>query len=110
MIASPLGPSSEAARRPPSGASHSTIKPVDSEAVKKAARETRGLVTIENHNVIGALGSAVAEVLAEEGGGVPFKRIGVWDEFGQVGSMDDLKKHFRMTADDIAGQVGALLS
>lgn len=87
-----------------------TIKPVDSEAIKKAARETRGLVTIENHNVIGALGSAVAEVLAEEGGGVPFARIGVWDEFGQVGSMDDLKKHFRMTADDIAGQVGALLS
>jgi transketolase len=86
-----------------------TIKPIDVEAVKKAARETRGIITIENHNVIGALGSAVAEALAEEGSGVAFARVGIRNEFGQVGSMDDLKKHFRMTADDIAEKAAELL-
>jgi transketolase len=89
-----------------------TIKPLDSEAVRKAARETRAIITIENHNVIGALGSAVAEVLAEvlaESGTVPFARIGAQDEFGQVGSLDDLKKHFHMTADDIVQKAIELL-
>lgn len=85
-----------------------TIKPLDSEAVRKAARETRAMITIENHNVIGALGSAVAEVLAENGT-VPFARIGAQDEFGQVGSLDDLKKHFHMTADDIVQKAIELL-
>ena len=85
-----------------------TIKPLDAEAVRKAARETRVILTIENHNVIGALGSAVAEVLAESGT-VPFARIGAQDEFGQVGSLDDLKKHFYMTADDIVQKAIALL-
>jgi transketolase len=86
-----------------------TIKPIDAEAVQKASRETRAILTIENHNIIGALGSAVAEVLAESGGAVPFKRIGAQDEFGQVGSMDDLMKHFHMTADDIAKKAVELL-
>lgn len=42
-----------------------TIKPIDQEAIIQAARETRGIITVENHNIIGGLGSAVAEVLAE---------------------------------------------
>jgi transketolase len=85
-----------------------SIKPLDSEAVRKAARETRAIITIENHNVIGALGSAVAEVLAESGT-VPFARIGAQDEFGQVGTLNDLKKHFHMTADDIVQKAIDLL-
>ena len=85
-----------------------TIKPLDADAVRRAARETRAILTIENHNVIGALGSAVAEVLAESGT-IPFARIGVRDAFGQVGTVDDLKKHFHMTADDIVQRAIELL-
>lgn len=85
-----------------------TIKPLDANTVRRAARETRAILTIENHNVIGALGSAVAEVLAESGI-IPFARIGVRDAFGQVGTVDDLKKHFHMTADDIVQRAIELL-
>ena len=86
-----------------------TIKPIDADTVRKAARETRAIITIENHNVIGAIGSGVAEVLAENGT-VLFARIGIRDEFGQVGSLDDLNKHYHMTADDIVQKAIDLLS
>ena len=53
-----------------------TIKPIDQEAIIQAARETRGIITVENHNIIGGLGSAVAEVLAENYP-APMRRIGI---------------------------------
>lgn len=77
-----------------------TIKPVDREAVIKSAKKTGAVVTCENHNVIGGLKSAVAEVLAEEYP-VPIKGIGVQDRFGEVAKMDYLKKKYHMTAEDI---------
>lgn len=85
-----------------------TIKPLDIEAVLKAARETRAIITIENHNVINALGSAVAEVLAENGT-VPFARIGVQDTFGQVGTIEDLQKAYGITAEAIVQKAAELL-
>lgn len=67
-----------------------TVKPLDREAVVRAAKETGAIVTCDNHNIIGALGTAVAEVTAEECP-VPVIRIGVTDHFGEVGKMDFLK-------------------
>lgn len=85
-----------------------TIKPLDEEAVRRAARETRAILTIENHNVINGLGSAVAEVLAQTGS-LPFTRVGVPDTFGQVGSVDDLKGLFGINAVAIEERALALL-
>ena len=61
-----------------------TIKPLDREAVVKAIHETGRIVTIEDHNILNGLGSAVAEVMAEEGKG-KLKRMGVQDRFGESG-------------------------
>lgn len=77
-----------------------TIKPIDREAVIQSARKTGAVVTCENHNVIGGLKSAVAEVLIEECP-VPLKAIGVQDHFGEVATMDYLKKKYHMTVEDI---------
>ena len=81
-----------------------TIKPIDQEAVRKAARETGAIVTAENHNIINGLGSAVAEILVENNP-VPMKRIGVKDLFGEVGTKEFLMEKYGMTARDIAKAV-----
>ncbi|RKL64085.1 transketolase family protein [Thermoanaerobacteraceae bacterium SP2] len=78
----------------------STIKPIDKEVILKAAG-CGAIVTAEEHNIIGGLGSAVAEVLAEEKP-TPIKRIGIADEFGQSGNPDELLKIYHLTAEDIA--------
>lgn len=78
-----------------------TIKPLDSEAVLAAARETGAIVTAENHNIVGGLGSAVAELLADCFP-APVERVGAKDVFGEVGPSDYLKQRFGITADDIA--------
>ena len=77
-----------------------TIKPIDVEAVVKAAEETGALVTAEEHSIIGGLGSAVSEVVGEMCP-VPVERIGVRDVFGQSGTPDELMKVYSLTADDI---------
>lgn len=77
-----------------------TWKPIDTELITKCVSETGAIVTVENHNIINGLGSAVAEVLAENVQ-APMERIGSRDRFGEVGSVDYLKKTFEMTADDI---------
>lgn len=81
-----------------------TIKPVDAEAIIEAAKTTGAIVTAENHSVINGLGSAVAEVLAENIC-CPMERIGAKDRFGEVGDMAYLKKAMGMGAEDIAGAV-----
>ena len=60
-----------------------TIKPFDTDIIIKAARETKGIVTVEDHNIIGGLGSAVAEAIAESGIGIKFKRIGLDNSFSK---------------------------
>ena len=81
-----------------------TVKPLDEELVLRCAGETGAIVTAENHNKIGGLGSAVAEVLAENGA-VPFRRIGIPDCFGEVGDKKFLAEKFGITANDIAEAV-----
>jgi len=66
-----------------------TLKPFDVEAVQKAVMDTRRIITIEDHSVIGGLGSAVAEVMAEFGKGCAFKRLG-WQGFSTIGLHEDL--------------------
>jgi transketolase len=85
-----------------------TIKPLDQEVVIKAATETGAIVTAENHNIINGLGSAVAEVLAENLP-VPLERIGVRDIFGEVGPVEYLAKRFELTAGDIVHKVEQVL-
>ena len=75
-----------------------TIKPIDRDIVIKAAEETGRIITIEDHNIIGGLGSAVAEILAEEGFGIPFKRIGIKDIFTTIGTQEELWKEYEMDA------------
>ena len=75
--------------------------PADEGAVLKAARETGALVTVENHSVIGGLGSAVAEILAEQYP-APLERLGVRGRFGEVGDREYLLRTFGLTANDIA--------
>ncbi|RII25287.1 MAG: transketolase [Geobacter sp.] len=77
-----------------------TIKPLDREIIAKAARETGVIVTAEEHSIVGGLGSAVAEVLAEECP-VPLKRVGVNDRFGTSGKAEELLKYFGLTAEDL---------
>jgi transketolase len=86
-----------------------TLKPVDANAILQAARETGAIVTAENHSIIGGLGSAVAETLAE-GSPAPLERVGVKDRFGEVGKQDYLMKTFGITAADIEASVKKAVS
>lgn len=74
-----------------------TLKPFDAKSVLAHAAGKRLVVTMENHSVIGGLGSAVAEVLSEAGLGVALRRVGVPDRFGQVGSVAYLKESYGLT-------------
>ena len=77
-----------------------TIKPIDRTSVVTSAKKTGAVLTVENHNVIGGLKSAVCEVLMEEHP-VPLRAVGVEDKFGQVGKIPYLKKQYNMSAEDI---------
>jgi transketolase len=87
-----------------------TIKPLDEDAVVKAAQQSGALVTAENGTVVGGLGEAVAAVLCEKCP-APLVRVGVEDEFSQSGLItpekDELKEHFALRAQDVAAAVMA---
>jgi transketolase len=85
-----------------------TLKPIDKETIITCAKETGAIVTAENHNIINGLGSAVAEVLAENIP-TPMERVGVKDLFGEVGPVDYLKERFELTANDIVKKVEKVL-
>ena len=82
----------------------SSLKPLDREAVAQAARETGRIVTVDNHNIYGGLGSAVAEVVAEEAP-ARLKRLGVRDLFGKSGTNDQMMRRFGLRAEDIERDV-----
>lgn len=81
-----------------------TIKPIDKDIIIKAAEETGRIVTVEEHSIIGGLGSAVCDVVSEFCP-VPVKKIGVNDEFGHSGPAVDLLKEFGLCADNIVENV-----
>ncbi len=78
-----------------------TIKPIDVEAISRAARETGAIVTAENHSILNGLGSAVAETLCENDLFVPLQRVGVRDLFGDVGTADYLMERFGLSVSAI---------
>ncbi len=86
-----------------------TIKPLDTEIILKAARETGAIVTAEEHSVIGGLGSAVSEVVSEEYP-VPVVKLGVYDRFGYSGPANNLLDEFGLRAVDIAEKVKKAIS
>ena len=81
-----------------------TIKPIDKKLIIKCAKETKKLVSIEDHNIIGGLGSAISEVLTEE---YPAKliRMGMKDRFGESGPAKELLRYFGLTSEDIIAVV-----
>jgi transketolase len=85
-----------------------TIKPVDKEIIIKAAKETKGIVTAEEHSIIGGLGSAVAEVTASNWP-VRVSFVGQNDVFGESGKPDELLKKYGMTEEDIVRAVEEIL-
>ena len=86
-----------------------TIKPIDKEAIEKAVIETRRIVTFEDHNVYGGLGSAVAEVVAEFGKACAFTRVGIPDKFSPHGYPEDLMHYHKIDTDGIVEKVRELL-
>lgn len=86
-----------------------TIKPIDRDIIVKAARETGKIVTVEEHSVIGGLGSAVGDVVLEEYP-VPVVKIGINDVFGHSGAAKDLLVEYGLTAENIVKTTKAFLS
>jgi transketolase len=86
-----------------------TVKPLDEEAVLQAVKDTRRIVTVEDHSVVGGLGSAVADVIARSGKGCAFRKLGYQDEFSIVGYADDLLHVYKIDADGIQDAIGQVL-
>jgi len=85
-----------------------TLKPIDVDAIVKAAEETGCIVTAENHNIYGGLGSAVAEVLVEHSP-VPMLRVGLRDCYGECGSNTELLHKYQMSPQHIANAAHSVL-
>ncbi|WP_027398787.1 transketolase family protein [Anaerovorax odorimutans] len=85
-----------------------TIKPIDKDIIIKAAKETKGIVTAEEHNIIGGLGGAVAEVVTENCP-IKMKIVGIKDKFGQSGKPLELVEEYGLTAKDLVLAVKSLV-
>lgn len=84
------------------------VKPIDVEAIVKSASKTGIVVTVENHSVIGGVGSAVCEVLSEHHP-VPVHRLGVQDTFGQSGDLENLMKFYRLNSAELAEDITKIM-
>lgn len=87
-----------------------TIKPIDVDTIVQCAKETGAIVTAENHSITGGLGSAVAEVLCDQFCGVPMKRIGVPNRFGEVAQPDELQRVMHMMPEDVCVAAKAVIA
>jgi transketolase len=85
-----------------------TIKPIDEDAIVKAMKETKGIVTAEEHSIIGGLGSAVAEVASEKAPGRVL-RVGIMDTFGESGKPAELMVKYGLTSKEIIAKVKELV-
>ncbi|MBS5982401.1 MAG: transketolase family protein [Clostridium butyricum] len=86
----------------------STIKPIDKEIIIKAAKETKGIVTAEEHSIIGGLGSMVSSIVCDK---YPckVKMIGIEDKFGESGTPDELMEKFKLTSDAISESIKEII-
>ncbi len=87
-----------------------SIKPIDRQAIRDAAQQTAAILTVEEHNIIGGLGSAVAEVLAESGLVIPFRRLGIPDIFTLAGPYPELLAYYSLDEQGIARTARELLA
>lgn len=87
-----------------------SIKPIDRELIMKCAKETGRIVCAEEHNVIGGLGSAVAEVLAHEGAGVPVEFVGIQDVFTDTGPYKELLAKFGVDANGVIAGIEKVMA
>lgn len=85
------------------------IKPIDRAVIIEAANLARPILTIEEHNIIGGLGSAVAEVLAEENIATKFKRLGIPDQYTLAGPYEDLQRYYKLDPEGIADEARKLI-
>lgn len=85
-----------------------TIKPLDKDVILEAIETTKGIITVEDHNIINGLGSAVAEVIAEEGKG-KLKRMGIQDQFGESAPYANLLAKNGVTVDNIVSEAKKLV-
>ncbi len=86
-----------------------TVKPLDAAALLAAAEETGAIITVEEHSVFGGLGGACAEVLLQSGAFVPFRIVGIPDEYTVTGSQDDIFTHYGITPAGLAATARELL-
>lgn len=86
-----------------------TIKPIDREAIMSAVVDTRRILTVEEHNVLGGLGDAVASVIAESGKGCVFKKHGMQDAFATIGYAEDLYSYYQFDANGIVDKVREMM-
>lgn len=86
-----------------------TIKPLDADTILKSVAKTRAVLTVENHNVIGGLYSAVSELLCKEMPAI-CENIGIKDKFGQVGKLQELKAAYGLTVNDIVEKAVAVVN
>jgi len=86
-----------------------TIKPLDEAAVISAVQDTRRIITLEDHNIFGGVGSAVADVVAASGKGCAFVKVGIPDCFSIVGYPEDLCNYYQMDTDGIIEKVRAVM-
>ena len=86
----------------------STIKPIDRELIIKAAKETKGIVTAEEHSIIGGLGAMVSQVVCGECPTI-VKMVGIKDTFGESGTPDELMEKYKLTSEAIIEEVKAIL-
>lgn len=86
-----------------------SIKPIDKDLIISAAKETKGIITCEEHSIIGGLGAAVCAVTSRHTPAKVF-RVGIRNKFGQSGEPDELFKHYGLTEDDIINQAKELLN
>ena len=82
-----------------------TIKPIDKEAIVAAAKRTGKIITVEDHNIVGGLGSRVADVLLEEGVCAKFKKVGIPDTFAEIGYPEELYPYYKLDVNGIVETV-----
>jgi transketolase len=85
-----------------------TLKPLDAGAIERAARAAHGILVAEDHNTIGGLATAVADVLADRGIHAPLHRIGIPDEYAPVGPPTHLYRHYGLDAPGILAHIRKL--
>ena len=82
-----------------------TIKPIDKEAIVAAAKRTGKIITVEDHNIVGGLGSRVADVLLEEGVCAKLKKVGIPDTFAEIGYPEELYPYYKLDVNGIVETV-----